>query len=86
MACPLRCNGTMAFSGFSFTPRPATPSEADGSWPTFFNMAQRIRPKFEIGAFKDRLVAETREVVAGRPVVCGVSGGVDSTGACSLAS
>ncbi|MEX2579228.1 MAG: glutamine-hydrolyzing GMP synthase [Verrucomicrobiales bacterium] len=36
-------------------------------------------PKFEIASFKDELVERVRTEVAGRKVVCGVSGGVDSS-------
>ena len=36
-------------------------------------------PKFEISSFKDELVERVRADVAGRKVVCGVSGGVDSS-------
>ena len=36
-------------------------------------------PKFKIASFKDELVERVRAEVAGRKVVCGVSGGVDSS-------
>jgi len=36
-------------------------------------------PKFKISSFKDELVERVRADVAGRKVVCGVSGGVDSS-------
>lgn len=35
--------------------------------------------RFDIRAFRDQLIEQIRETVAGRQVVCGVSGGVDST-------
>ncbi len=37
------------------------------------------RPRFEMSKFKDVLVQEIREEVGDRQVVCGVSGGIDST-------
>jgi GMP synthase (glutamine-hydrolysing) len=36
-------------------------------------------PGFKIEAFRDHLIEQVRDQVAGREVVCGVSGGVDST-------
>jgi|694.fasta_scaffold99776_2 GMP synthase (glutamine-hydrolysing) len=36
-------------------------------------------PRFEMASFRDHLVAEIRREVGDRKVVCGVSGGVDST-------
>ena len=36
-------------------------------------------PAFTMDRFKEQLIAETREQIAGRRVVCAVSGGVDST-------
>src|SRR5690606_15563438 len=36
-------------------------------------------PQFEMASFKNHLIAEIRRDVGGRKVVCGVSGGVDST-------
>jgi GMP synthase (glutamine-hydrolysing) len=36
-------------------------------------------PRFEMASFKEHLIAEIQKEVAGREVVCGVSGGVDST-------
>ena len=37
------------------------------------------KPRFKIDSFKDLLIAQIREEVGEREVVCGVSGGVDST-------
>jgi GMP synthase (glutamine-hydrolysing) len=64
--------------GIQFHPE-VSHSELGGRMLSNFLAMANDPAKFEIGAFKDRLVAETREIVAGRPVVCGVSGGVDST-------
>ena len=36
-------------------------------------------PGFKIEAFRDQLIKQVKDEVAGREVVCGVSGGVDST-------
>jgi GMP synthase (glutamine-hydrolysing) len=36
-------------------------------------------PRFEMASFKDHLIGEIRKQVGNRKVVCGVSGGVDST-------
>src|SRR5213079_3206802 len=35
--------------------------------------------KFNIASFKDQIIEEIRREVDGREVICGVSGGVDST-------
>lgn len=64
--------------GIQFHPEVSHSEQGGRMLANFLAMAKDPAP-FEIGAFKDRLVAETREIVAGRPVVCGVSGGVDST-------
>lgn len=64
--------------GIQFHPE-VSHSEQGGRLLANFLAMAKDPAKFEIGAFKDKLVAETREIVAGRPVVCGVSGGVDST-------
>ncbi len=64
--------------GIQFHPEVSHSQQGGRMLANFLAMA-KDPAKFEIGAFKDRLVAETREIVAGRPVVCGVSGGVDST-------
>ncbi len=37
------------------------------------------KPRFKMDSFKDLLIAQIREEVGEREVVCGVSGGVDST-------
>ncbi len=37
------------------------------------------KPGFSMDRFKDQLIAETQREIAGREVVCAVSGGVDST-------
>jgi GMP synthase (glutamine-hydrolysing) len=44
----------------------------------FVSLAPRAA-RFKIESFKDELVESVRQTVAGRRVVCGVSGGVDST-------
>jgi GMP synthase (glutamine-hydrolysing) len=64
--------------GIQFHPEVSHSEQGDRILANFLGTA-REPARFEIGAFKDRLVEEIRETVAGRAVVCGVSGGVDST-------
>ena len=44
----------------------------------FLSMVEE-EPGFKIEAFRDQLIKQVKDEVAGREVVCGVSGGVDST-------
>jgi GMP synthase (glutamine-hydrolysing) len=64
--------------GIQFHPEVSHSVQGERILANFLAMA-REPARFEIGAFKDELVARVRETVAGRSVVCGVSGGVDST-------
>jgi GMP synthase (glutamine-hydrolysing) len=66
------------FYGIQFHPEVSHSEQGGRVLGNFLAMAESPA-RFEIGAFKDKLVAGIREIVAGRPVVCGVSGGVDST-------
>ncbi len=66
------------FYGIQFHPEVSHSHEGNTLLKNFIELADDV-PRFEIASFKDHLVAQIRETVNGRKVVCGVSGGVDST-------
>ncbi len=66
------------FFGIQFHPEVSHSVQGERILANFLSLAEEP-VRFEMGAFKDQLVARVRETVAGRSVVCGVSGGVDST-------
>lgn len=72
----LKWNDT--FFGIQFHPEVSHTKEGQQILTNFLNLAGDL-PKFEMSSFKDELIARVREEVAGRKVVCGVSGGVDSS-------
>jgi GMP synthase (glutamine-hydrolysing) len=66
------------FQGIQFHPEVSHTAEGVGMLKNFLAQAKDL-PKFKIASFKDELVERVRRDVAGRKVVCGVSGGVDSS-------
>ncbi|MDA0811434.1 MAG: glutamine-hydrolyzing GMP synthase [Verrucomicrobia bacterium] len=64
--------------GIQFHPEVTHSHEGNQLLKNFIALAKDA-PKFEIASFKDHLIKEIKEQVNGREVVCGVSGGVDST-------
>lgn len=64
--------------GIQFHPEVTHSHEGTRVLKNFIALA-REAPTFEIASFKDHLIEELRKQVKGREVVCGVSGGVDST-------
>ena len=66
------------FYGIMFHPEVSHSHQGTRVLANFLALA-KDPPRFEIASFKDHLIAEIRREVAGRRVVLGVSGGVDST-------
>lgn len=66
------------FQGIQFHPEVSHTKEGVEMLKNFLARARDL-PKFKIASFKDELVERVRAEVAGRKVVCGVSGGVDSS-------
>ncbi len=64
--------------GIQFHPEVTHSHEGRTILRNFLNCAKNLQ-KFDIGDFKRQLIAEIREKVGDKQVVCGVSGGVDST-------
>ena len=66
------------FFGIQFHPEVSHTDEGTQILQNFLNRATDL-PTFAISSFKDKLVERVRAEVNGRKVVCGVSGGVDSS-------
>ncbi len=66
------------YYGIQFHPEVSHTKEGQEILKNFLSLAGDL-PKFEMSSFKDELIERVREEVAGRKVVCGVSGGVDSS-------
>jgi GMP synthase (glutamine-hydrolysing) len=66
------------FYGIQFHPEVSHSHQGTKILSNFLALA-KDPPRFEIDSFKDHLIEEIRRQVKGREVVCGVSGGVDST-------
>lgn len=66
------------FYGIQFHPEVSHSHQGTAILKNFLSLA-KDPPRFEMASFKDHLIEEIRREVAGRKVVCGVSGGVDST-------
>lgn len=66
------------FFGIQFHPEVTHSHEGKILLKNFLEMGKDIQP-FNIKDFKDNMVREIRERVGNKQVVCGVSGGVDST-------
>lgn len=64
--------------GIQFHPEVSHSHEGSTVLANFLKTAKNLTP-FRIHDFKNKLVEEIREKVGGKQVVCGVSGGVDST-------
>lgn len=64
--------------GIQFHPEVTHSHEGRTILRNFLHLAPRLSP-FDIGDFKRSLIADIREKVGDKQVVCGVSGGVDST-------
>ena len=75
---PVAIRWTENFFGIQFHPEVTHSEEGMTILKNFLGLA-RDAPEFRIDSFKDYLVEEIREEVGDREVVCGVSGGVDST-------
>lgn len=64
--------------GIQFHPEVTHSHEGNAILGNFLKTAKNLN-KFDIGDFKDQMIREIRERVGSKQVVCGVSGGVDST-------
>ena len=75
---PVALKWNERFFGIQFHPEVSHTKEGVDILENFLALAKDL-PKFKIASFKDELVERVRAEVAGRKVVCGVSGGVDSS-------
>lgn len=75
---PVALAWNQRFHGIQFHPEVSHTHEGVAILKNFLSLAEDL-PKFKIASFKDELVGRVRREVAGRKVVCGVSGGVDSS-------
>ncbi|MDF1751535.1 MAG: glutamine-hydrolyzing GMP synthase [Verrucomicrobiales bacterium] len=75
---PVALKWAEGFYGIQFHPEVSHSTEGNQLLKNFVNMGSDL-PDFEIASFKDHLVQRVRDEVNGRKVVCGVSGGVDSS-------
>ncbi len=66
------------FYGIQFHPEVTHSHQGTLILKNFLNLAPELKP-FKINDFKEELLEKIRKDVGGREVVCGVSGGVDST-------
>jgi len=66
------------FFGIQFHPEVSHTTEGMKILTNFLSFARDL-PRFEMASFKDELIERVREESNGRKVVCGVSGGVDSS-------
>ena len=66
------------YFGIQFHPEVSHSTEGTKILSNFLSLA-KDPPKFEMSSFKDLLISELQEEVGEHEVVCGVSGGVDST-------
>ncbi len=66
------------FFGIQFHPEVSHTTEGTQILKNFLSLASDL-PEFAIESFKDELAARVRETVGDKRVVCGVSGGVDSS-------
>ena len=65
--------------GIQFHPEVTHSHEGTKILANFLRLADGQLAKFSITDFKNQMIEEIRREVAGREVICGVSGGVDST-------
>jgi len=75
---PVALKWNERFFGIQFHPEVSHTKEGSQILKNFLSLAKDL-PPFKIASFKDELIARVRQEVAGRKVVCGVSGGVDSS-------
>jgi len=75
---PVALKWAEGFYGIQFHPEVSHTEEGRAILKNFLALASDL-PVFEIASFKDELVDRVRSEVGGRRVVCGVSGGVDSS-------
>jgi GMP synthase (glutamine-hydrolysing) len=67
------------FFGIQFHPEVTHSHEGTKILQNFLGLAGDKLAKFNIASFKNQIIETIRKEVAGREVLCGVSGGVDST-------
>tara|TARA_R110002096_G_scaffold22070_5_gene71240 strand:+ start:721 stop:2241 length:1521 start_codon:yes stop_codon:yes gene_type:complete len=75
---PVALRWNERFFGIQFHPEVSHTTEGTQILESFLKLATDL-PAFQIASFKDELVTRVIDQVAGRKVVCGVSGGVDSS-------
>ncbi|MBP6782346.1 MAG: glutamine-hydrolyzing GMP synthase [Verrucomicrobiales bacterium] len=75
---PVALKWNERFFGIQFHPEVSHTKEGSQILKNFLSLATDL-PPFKIASFKDELIERVRDEVAGRKVVCGVSGGVDSS-------
>ena len=75
---PVALKWNERFFGIQFHPEVSHTKEGSQILKNFLSLAKDL-PPFKIASFKDELIERVRSEVAGRKVVCGVSGGVDSS-------
>lgn len=75
---PVALKWNERFFGIQFHPEVSHTKEGTQILKNFLHLATDL-PAFAISSFKDELAARVRETVGDKRVVCGVSGGVDSS-------
>lgn len=78
-AVPVALQWSDTCLGIQFHPEVTHSHEGTKILKNFLSLAEGKLAKFSITDFKDQMIAQIREEVGGREVICGVSGGVDST-------
>ncbi len=75
---PVALKWNDSFFGIQFHPEVSHSTEGTQMLEAFLKKAGDL-PRFEMSSFKDELAQRVKDHVQGRKVVCGVSGGVDSS-------
>ncbi len=78
-AVPVALQWSDRFFGIQFHPEVTHSHEGTKILKNFLSLAGTGLAKFSIASFKDQLIEKIRQEVGNREVICGVSGGVDST-------
>lgn len=78
-AVPVALQWSDLFFGIQFHPEVTHSHEGTKILKNFLNLAEGKLAKFSIASFKDQMIERIRQEVGDREVICGVSGGVDST-------